>query len=494
MKRPQNIIIIGGGIAGLSAGIYAQRYGLQSVLLERHTLVGGECTGWDRQGYHLDNCIHWMVGTQPGSDMYQLWEELGALGPHIPLVPSQAFIRFCSADGRSYTVWNNLDRMQQEMIDISPADAPLIRRLVADIKTYACIQSVTSKPAEQRSFWSKAAFYWHIRRAILPHIRYSKISITQLANQFQSPFLRSTMLTYLPGTFYAEALLYMYAFVATRQAGIPVGGSRAMALRMAQRYESLGGQIRCSAEAHEILVRDGQAYGVRLKNGEILEADAIVAACDPHVTLHQLLGNRYPDAYFEQRYQHPEQYPLYSHACLYFAAQHPMHDFEADTVAFQTTQPFIMAGRQQQTLLVKHFQYEPSFAPQGRSVIQVMILQNESDYDYFQHLRDTDLAAYRAEKQRIANYVSQQLCQRFPEVQSLQMLDFTTSYSLTRFCRAYKGCYMPFVTQPGVPRIFHNGRIKGLHNLVLAGQWLQPPGGLINAAITGKFAIQRLLK
>lgn len=495
MAKPQTLIIIGGGISGLSAGVYAQKYGMKSILLERHTIVGGECTGWDRQGFHLDNCIHWMVGTKPGTDMYKLWEDLGALGPEIPLVESEAFIRFDNDNGQSYTVWNDLDRMQREMIEISPEDEKLILRLVKDIKTYACIQSVTSEPAEQRPFWATAAFFWKIRQAILPHIRYSKITITELANQFKSKFLRDTMLAYLPGSFYAEALLYMYAFTSTRQAGIPVGGSRAMALRMEERYKSLGGEVRCGAEVEEILIRNHQAYGVRLKNGETIEADAIVAACDPHVTFKHLLADRYPDPYFEERYNNKHDYPLYSHACIYFGSDQLINDTQADTVAFHTTEPFMMAGRPQQTLLVKHFNYEPGFAPEGKSVIQVMIMQNDDDFEYFKHLRDTDLKAYRAEKQRIADYVGEELRKHFPELTTpLTMLDFATSYSLTRYCRAYKGCYMPFVTKPRVPRVFHNGHIRGLKNLYLAGQWLQPPGGLINAAITGKFAIQRVLK
>jgi len=40
----------------------------------------------------------------------------------------------------------------------------------------------------------------------------------------------------------------------------------------------------------------------------------------------------------------------------------------------------------------------------------------------------------------------------------------------------------------------HNGRIKGLNNIFLSGQWLQPPGGLPVALITGKDTIMRLCK
>jgi len=40
----------------------------------------------------------------------------------------------------------------------------------------------------------------------------------------------------------------------------------------------------------------------------------------------------------------------------------------------------------------------------------------------------------------------------------------------------------------------HTGRIKGLENIFLSGQWLQPPGGLLVALITGKDTIMRLCK
>ena len=36
--------------------------------------------------------------------------------------------------------------------------------------------------------------------------------------------------------------------------------------------------------------------------------------------------------------------------------------------------------------------------------------------------------------------------------------------------------------------------MKNLDNVILCGQWITPPGGVPGAAITGKFAIQRILK
>ncbi|MGZ4892405.1 MAG: NAD(P)-binding protein, partial [Halobacteriota archaeon] len=75
----KSLIIIGGGIAGLSAGCYAQMNGFDSTIYEKHVLTGGLCTAWHRKGFTFDLCIHWLVGSSPKSSLYSVWEELGAV-------------------------------------------------------------------------------------------------------------------------------------------------------------------------------------------------------------------------------------------------------------------------------------------------------------------------------------------------------------------------------------------------------------------------------
>ena len=62
----KSIIIIGAGIAGLSAGCYGQMNGYRTRIFEMHTTPGGLCTTWKRTGYKIDGCIHWLVGSWPG--------------------------------------------------------------------------------------------------------------------------------------------------------------------------------------------------------------------------------------------------------------------------------------------------------------------------------------------------------------------------------------------------------------------------------------------
>ncbi len=75
----KSIIIAGAGIAGLSAGCYGQMNGFRTQIFERHDKPGGLCTSWKRQGYTVDGCLNWLVGSRPGDNFHRSWEELGAV-------------------------------------------------------------------------------------------------------------------------------------------------------------------------------------------------------------------------------------------------------------------------------------------------------------------------------------------------------------------------------------------------------------------------------
>jgi phytoene desaturase len=106
-----------------------------------------------------------------------------------------------------------------------------------------------------------------------------------------------------------------------------------------------------------------------------------------------------------------------------------------------------------------------------------------------------DREAYTREKARIGEAVIQAMETRFPEMAGkLKLLDVASPQTYERYCNAYRGAFMGFWPTIRGKSLAHTGRIKGLNNMVLSGQWLQPPGGLPIAVITGKDTIMRLCK
>ena len=76
----------------------------------------------------------------------------------------------------------------------------------------------------------------------------------------------------------------------------------------------------------------------------------------------------------------------------------------------------------------------------------------------------------------------------------IELLDCWTPLTYNRYCNAYHGSYMGFVTTVGNKQMSFKGVIKGVDNLFVAGQWVMSPGGLPIALVSGKFAVQRILK
>ena len=67
--------------------------------------------------------------------------------------------------------------------------------------------------------------------------------------------------------------------------GKPIGSLQTLSNALAASLEAAGGQIHLNAPVAEIIIEDSAARGVRLADGRIIRAKAVIATCDPRTTL-----------------------------------------------------------------------------------------------------------------------------------------------------------------------------------------------------------------
>ena len=125
----KSIIIIGAGIAGLSAGCYAQMNSYRTRIFEMDTRPGGLCTAWKRKGYTIDGCIHWLVGSRPGTAFYRFWEELGAVQGRT-MIDHEEYMRVEGKGGKVFIVYTDIDRLEQHMKELAPEDKDVIEEFI----------------------------------------------------------------------------------------------------------------------------------------------------------------------------------------------------------------------------------------------------------------------------------------------------------------------------------------------------------------------------
>ena len=103
MKK--KIVVIGGGVAGLSSGIYSQLNGFETEIYEMHTIPGGQCTAWERKGYRFDYCLHWLVGTSSGV-FHDMWKETNVINEQTTIIDHEVHSGFVNEFGDEFIVRN----------------------------------------------------------------------------------------------------------------------------------------------------------------------------------------------------------------------------------------------------------------------------------------------------------------------------------------------------------------------------------------------------
>jgi len=486
----KKIVIIGGGIAGLSAGIHAQLYGFESIIYEKHSIVGGQCTGWDRQGYHVDGCIHWLTGTKEGSDLYEVWKTVGALG-NVEIIQHDNFGTY-EFDGASITLWQDLDRLQAELIAISPKDRDEILMLIQDIRNVQSMDMPAKMPIDMLPVKELLKLFKAMKGAGGVMNKTSKISCEEYAKRYQHPALRKMFETCMPSGYSIAAFIFGMGTFTSGNGAVPRGGSKEMALRMEKRYIELGGKVVTKISAEEILIHDKVATAVRFSNGITVNADYVIAACDVHITFEKLLKGIYHDKKFEIRYHNSTDYAIPTSVQIAFGVTADLGEYPP-TVIFETAS-YRVGVSHYNTIGMKNYSFEESFAPKGNTIVTFSINQSDTDYKYWEKLYQNK-DDYRKEKQRIATEVQSRLLERYPEFEGkIVLLDVATPMTYNRYTGAYHGAWMSFMMTPKSKSMMHSGKIKGLKNCYLTGQWLQPPGGLPVAVTTGKFTVQRICK
>lgn len=490
----KKIAIIGGGISGLTAGVYGLIAGFDVEIYEKNLVVGGECTGWDRKGYHIDNCIHWMMGTTGGTELNRIWQTIGAVAKDVEIIRMDRMYT-SEREGEQLVLWADVDRTEKEWIALSSEDEVEIRQLMKSVRMAMKVQIPATKPPELMNPIDLMKMVIQSKGALQLFRIYQDMDTQDLMNRFKHPLIQCIISDFCTKESMAQSFPMAYGNFVAGDGGIPRGGSREMALRIQRKFEKMGGKVFTLANVDEFLIdKERQlATGACLHKGELVQADYYICAGDTSYTFEHLLGKAYMDEIFQEMYEKRDAYPVYGMFQVAYAVNCAENAFQGELIldaqAVQT-EPW-MSDR----MTIKTYAYEPSFAPEGKQVLQVLYGLDESAYEVWKEWY-TDKDLYRAKKESLAKKLQEKIEERLPVYRGkLEILDIWTPMTYHRYCHAYKGYNQSFMpTKKSRKNPYPSATIVGVDNVVLAGQWLSPPGGLPGAAIQGKYAIQRILK
>lgn len=490
MER-KTVVIIGAGVAGLTAGIYAEQQGFHAIVLEKNPSVGGLCTGWNRKGHYIDGCIHWLTGTLEGNDLNKMWKNVDALNDDVRVIQLDSWGIF-DYQGQKVAFWRDLARAEKEWIEISPVDKKQIHHFFKIVRDIMSVDLPLNAPVSMMPLKQIIKLGFNVIDVWPSYLLSMKMSCEQYAKRFKSPAIRWALTHAQPGAGNLYSMAFCYATIASGNGGIPEGGSKAMVERMKNRFLSLGGTLKLNSDVSHVLTRNKKAVGVILKDGTKYYGDYVISALDPHYTLNHLLMRQFSLPKFEKRFNDMKRNPTPSCCLLAFKAKN--NDIPAP-YSFEC-EPFYVGNEYTSHLTIRNHNYdEQTFVKNGETLFSVLIDQYDDSYYYWNDLYKDHPALYRQKKQMLADAVKGRIIAKFPELKdSLEILDVSTPKTLNRYTNSARGAYMGFLFTKKDPMFVHNGMVKGIKNFLMTGQWMQCPGGLPLALSEGKFAIQRICK
>lgn len=289
-------IIIGGGHHGLTCAAYLARAGKRVIVLERKPWLGGMTysaeTVREAPGFVMNPCAVDLLFTNfEPSIITELGLETFGLRQTVP----EPWGSYLGPEGQSIGLWRSLERTTDEIRKYSKRDAAKFAELCqmwCDF-WYVAMPYLMDHPTRPRAR-TVAELGWRVlrkRKNLAPVVRMLLDSPHHLiGSMFESDEVKTLLAVYAsgseaplrePGSGAVLGVIMMHIGWGIKR---PVGGMAEFTKALTACLHHHGGETRTDAGVQEILVRDGEATGVRLHSGETISARQVIGAIDP-VTL-----------------------------------------------------------------------------------------------------------------------------------------------------------------------------------------------------------------
>lgn len=481
----KKIIIIGAGVSGLTAGIYALQSGFDVEIYEKHFMTGGVCTSWSRKGYTFEGAVHWLTGSSPKYAFYKLWTDTGVLSRDVKTFRHDPYCVYDTGD-QKICLYRDLEKLKAHFLEIAPEDAKAINVLYKDIKSMSGMQMpiTDEKGVKVRE---KATFTLKQMMSMLPAIskmkRLYSVTTTEYLASFHNKELRTLLESLIPKGFSAMGLITtMSTFCADGH--FPQGGALALAKRMTDKFTSLGGKVFLSTPVDKVVVENGTATGILVKGEQIL-GDAVVVTRDV-MTADALFNEPLMDDWIVETKANtkPQLCTLVG-----IGIQGDMSEFPHQ-LYFNLKEPIEYAGTKSNYFGIINYAAHPEYAPKGCTAATACFVENT--YDWWNKAKEE--GRYDEEKVKLGKQVVRAIEEKFPHIEGkVEVLDIATPLTYERYTGSYKGSWMS-IMEKGTKMANHPVTCKDISGVYFAGFRTQSPGGLPVALSSGRRAAQLVCK
>jgi len=285
----KHVVIVGGGLGGLAAGMVLSHNGFKVTILEKNNTLGGKL-----QEIHSTNGYNFDVGptliTLPFV-FENLFKQVGrSLDDYLKLIPLEVSCQYHFRDHSTFNAYTDPQKFKKEFKHVF-SDKPeawelyygYIKRIYEATKDNFIFNPLTLGAL----FKQNPLNFFHIDAFSKVHAANERYfhdpRVQQFLNRFptyvgSSPYIAPATLNVIP---YVELAFGSYTIK---------GGLYRLVDAFKTVCEEEGCHIHLNQEVQQILVENKKVNGVKLKSGETIPCDAVVSNSDAAHTYLNLLN------------------------------------------------------------------------------------------------------------------------------------------------------------------------------------------------------------
>ena len=487
-RSDYDVVVVGGGMAGLSAGAGLAQRGLRVLLVEAHYRVGGFAHAFRRKQYLFDSAVHLTPGGGPGGGISRLLESWG-VADQVEFLPVQPMYR-TMGPGLETLIRSGKEGFIESHAKHFPQERDGIARFVGLLDRISReIQELGSMDVNRSQ----------MMRLMVKHcptvLRLSSRTLQEVLQEYvrdpKAQSVLSTLWTYLglpPSKCSAVAFAVMMMSFVNEHAYYVRGSFQRLADAFAAALLKHGGELVMPRSVQKILLDpSGRACGVKLDgDGEEIRAKCVISAADAFQTFFSMVGRDHLDADFaaslEGRGLSISAFEVFLGVDL---------DLKKMGVVHET---FFAPGHSPEEVYDHHSSgsvfgcglsiptiEDDTLAPAGKHTVCVTMF---APWD----------RSWKEEKPRVTERLIDEAEKVIPGLRKgIVYKDSGTPWTIERYSKNSQGAIYGWDSSPKslATRLAMETPVPGLY---LAGHWTRPGGGLYAVVTSGQVAAQKVAK
>jgi all-trans-retinol 13,14-reductase len=514
-----DVIIVGAGLGGLTAGAKLAKEGRSVLIIEQHAAPGGFATTYKRQGFSVEVGLHVMDGLDADDPKVGIFEDL-AVFDNVELIKTPEFYRVTNGEtdfvmpyGRQHAISSLIERYPNEERGI---------RKFFDI-IFRTRREVFKVP---RRRWMYLLGF-PLLPFICPNVVFRERQtvghlLDSLIGSQELKLILTANLAYYHSNPYTMSLTFFSVAQASFFGGgghFVKGGSQVLSDYLASVIEKNGGKVVLRHRVEEVIIKGGRAAGVRYRPctapsartsldtapDERAAADAIEAFGDrivANTAIPNLANGLIRDEPARRKIAHliDGQEIALPLLALYLGFDKPLKTMGNDAYSTMLLPSSVTSMAdlganwhndysQRALVFVDYGQIDAGLDPAGKSSGSL------STFDSYEVWANLTPDEYTERKRRVTDQLIERLDQLLPGAKNqVVYADLGTPLTMQRYTLNANGTAYGFAQIPKQAGR-HRVRIKSpVRDLYFASAWTEPGHGFTGAILAGYWCAEELLR